>query len=178
MKIPLQSKQFQLNKLPTSPLGKPCLLSLNFIYSDNNDYLARKTNLALPNHSSMPCRVHAIHIQYCWYPQYWIFWHTIFKQLYFLQKSIGFENSQSDGKHAKEEKFFEFLLNCAMQFWNYAPIKVLQCFGPPDIFLLQSCYSVFIVCRLFWQVNSVIERRISSACQLKRKSSLCGPILR
>ena len=49
-----------------------------FCISDNNENLAPYTNLALLYHSSVPCRVHSLHIQYCWYPQYWIFGHITF----------------------------------------------------------------------------------------------------
>ena len=77
MKIPLQSKPLSFNQLPPYRKvlwGKPCLLivrvtaateqytGLNCINSDNNDNLAPKTNLTCLYHSSIPRRVHAIHI--------------------------------------------------------------------------------------------------------------------
>ena len=88
MKIPLQSKPFSFNQLPESLFGQNLFVDceslcsyfseqytgLNCINSDNNDNLAPKKTLTCLYHSSIPRRVHAIHIQYCWHPRYWIFW--------------------------------------------------------------------------------------------------------
>ena len=87
MKIPLQSKPYSFKQLPMSPFEQSIFVecyshcsyfseqytSLNCIFSGNNDNLTPYTNLALIYHISMPCRMHSIHIQYCWYPQYLIF---------------------------------------------------------------------------------------------------------
>ena len=78
IEVSLQSKPFSIKLLPQSPFKKILFverwnLSSNCLYSGSNENLAPSTNLAFVYHSSMPCRVHATHIQYFWYPQYWIF---------------------------------------------------------------------------------------------------------
>ena len=106
---PKQSKPFSLKLLSVSHFGQTlfteCMghcsnfrkqqTGLNCVCSDNNDNLAPQTNLALLYHSSLPCRVHAIHFQHCWYLRYQNFGHTVFMKLSFPHlQSNGFENSQ------------------------------------------------------------------------------------
>ena len=57
--------------------------AIHWLKIDIDDTLAPKTNLALLYFSSIQCRVHAIHIQYCWYPRYWIFGHLILSNCHF-----------------------------------------------------------------------------------------------
>ena len=107
MKIRLQSTPFSLKQLLVSPFAQTLFaeykshcsyfseqyIGLNCICSENNDNLASKTNLALLYQSSFPCRVHTIDesMPY-WYPRFWFFGHTIFKQpsfRHFLSNVIG-----------------------------------------------------------------------------------------
>ena len=89
IEISLQSKPFSIKLIPQRPFKKVLFverwnLSSNCLYSGSNENLAPSTNLAFVYHSSMPCRVHAPHIQYFWYPWYCNFGHAVFKQISYL----------------------------------------------------------------------------------------------
>ena len=117
---------------------------LNCISSDSYGNWAPETNLALLHFSRIPYRVHAIHIQYCWYLQYWIFRHPILKQLSFLHLlSICFENSHSDWKHVGK-MLCEVLWISWVQFWNYVPLKVVPHFLDHPINTISICISICI----------------------------------
>ena len=80
-----------------------------------------------------PCRVCAIHIQYCWYPRYCIFGDATFKQLLFVRLlSVGIENSQCECEHVEKNVFWSFI-ELSWAVLKLCSFKVVLFFGPPDI---------------------------------------------
>ena len=83
---PVAIKATPIKKLPTSPLGKPCLLSLNWIYRDNKDYLARKTNLAILLVSTIldfwthSFQATVLSTEVHWLRKFTIWWKTCFRR--------------------------------------------------------------------------------------------------
>ena len=94
----MQSKPYSIKQLPVSPLGK----------LGTYENLVHTTNLARLYHSSTPCRVHAIHIQYFRYQRYWIFEQASFKQLSFLHFAVLW---LSKIHHDVEKMVYEVLWN-------------------------------------------------------------------
>ena len=146
----LQSEPLWLKQLPLSLFGHGWFVERRSHCSylieqhwglncDNDGSLAPYTKLTRLYFSSIPYRVHAIHIQCCWYLRYWIFGNPILKQLSFLHLlSICFENSQSDWKHIAKMLWAALWNSCA-QFWNYSPPKVVPFFLDHPIYAHSQC---------------------------------------
>ena len=85
----------------------------------------------------MPCRVHAIHIQYCWWPgtQHIRSSNTQFSSNchFYILSAIGYENSPCDWEHF-ERNFVKF-------FWavlKLCPTKICATFLDHPIYYLQN----------------------------------------
>ena len=102
----------------------------------NDDSLAPLTTLTLLYFSSIPYRVHAIHIQYCWYLQLLDFWTPNFKATVISTFVVHLLWKSTNWLKKVEKMLCAVLWNSCMQFSDYAPPKVVPLFLDHPIYEL------------------------------------------